>query len=91
MRLSLSQKLYLPGYSGLYAVINRNKIIYVGMSRCIARRWFDHSLLKTLRTKYPKCYIECMEINEEEMHEYEKYFINLWKPKLNKGIYKTTK
>lgn len=89
MKLKLSQKLYLPDYSGLYAVINRNKVIYVGMSKCIVVRWFGHSLLKTLRKKYPKCYIECINIDENEMHEYEKYFIKLWKPLLNKGIYKT--
>jgi excinuclease UvrABC nuclease subunit len=70
-----------PKYCGVYFLIYRNKVVYVGQSIDIKRRINDH--VKKREIKFTHWY--CQQYDSDVARtEKERYFIVLLKPKHNK-------
>lgn len=94
-KVSLETKELLPEYSGIYYVVDENKIVwYVGKATNIRKRWQGKShhriyQLKQLKHKYFDIYYE--NINLSELDQREKQQIAKYTPHLNNSPVKIKK
>jgi hypothetical protein len=72
----------LPAVSGIYFVISRREILYVGQSKNILIRWLSHSIYD-LALPYVTPVIAWLPAKSEFLDEYENYFISRLKPFFN--------
>ena len=94
-KVSLETKELLPEYSGIYYVVDENKVVwYVGKAINIRKRWLGKShhriyQLKQLKHKYFDIYYE--NINLSELDQREKQQIAKYTPHLNNSPVKSKK
>lgn len=67
-------------FCGIYFLINKNKVVYVGQTKNGLFRVFEH-----IKTKYFEKF-SIFSCDEYLLDYYENYFIMKYKPKLNKVI-----
>lgn len=88
--IPLSQKPKLTASAGIYFVLHKNQILYIGKSDCIKSRWINHGQLKRLREIDGIVRISCIEypvktiIDRIAIELMEQAFIDKFKPCLNK-------
>jgi excinuclease UvrABC nuclease subunit len=87
MRFHISEIDHLPKFSGIYKVFygKENKIIYIGQSKNIYRRWNNghHRLAQFIALYGTDVYIECVEIPEWLLNRVENTAISFYQPELN--------
>ena len=94
-KVSLETKELLPEYSGIYYVVDENKLVwYVGKAKNIRKRWQGKShhriyQLKQLRHKNFNIYYE--KVNSSQLVLREKQQIEKYSPHLNNSPVKTKK
>lgn len=82
--ISLKDRDNLPSHAGIYLVVAKNAILYVGQGVNLQKRWASHDKLNFLEQNYPDATInyELIESREERNRE-ERRLIRLHVPKLN--------
>lgn len=77
----------LPECMGLYFVVSRSgKVIYIGYSNNIKKRWESHQLKPVLKTEFGECRIYWMKYADDDICTKEKKLIDKYNPLLN-GLY----
>lgn len=95
LKVSLETKELLPEYSGIYYVVDENKIVwYVGKAKNIRKRWqgkAHHRIyqLKQLKHKYFNIYYESVDLSKLEQREQQQ--IAKYTPHLNNSPVKSKK
>ena len=87
MKVHISEIEKLPEFSGIYKVFygQEDKIIYVGKSHNIYKRWKNghHKLAQFIALYGTDIYIECIEIPEWLLNRVENTTVSFYQPELN--------
>lgn len=82
----LKWKNALPGCCGIYFVLSEGKVIYIGRSKSISRRWLNHHRYEMIAA-YPDVRIAWMEVSDEFLlREIENALIQYFDPPLNQKM-----
>ncbi|MEO0769256.1 MAG: GIY-YIG nuclease family protein [Cyanobacteria bacterium J06649_4] len=79
----IDRRTELPKSSGVYAVINANRVMYIGKSINLHRRWSSghHRYQQTAKLKHPR--IAWLRASEGQIDNIERYFIKQYNPAWN--------
>jgi GIY-YIG catalytic domain len=81
MMIDLSQ---LPPVSAIYRVWHRDRVIYVGKTFNLKKRWKNHHILPTLLYRYHTDWtIDWVEISPSNLNRAEAFAYRCFKPELN--------
>ncbi|BAU11322.1 hypothetical protein LEP3755_18150 [Leptolyngbya sp. NIES-3755] len=79
--IDLSQ---LPSVSAIYRVWHRDRVIYVGQTINLKKRWQTHHILPKLLSKYGTDWtIDWVEIAPSNLNRAEAFAYRFFKPELN--------
>lgn len=93
--IELKNKNLLPDYSGIYFVIDENKLVwYIGQAKNLRERWkakTHHRIFQLLSQKKKKFFIYFKQVEIAQLNQEEKSAITLYNPQLNSSPVKYQK
>ena len=94
-KVSLETKELLPEYSGIYYVVDENKLVwYVGKAKNIHKRWkgkSHHRIYQLQQLNHKQFYIYYEQVDLSQLDKREKQQIEKYNPHLNNSPVKTKK